>query len=131
MQNKYISIVSTSSADRRQSTLVMEEGGALTVMGNLPHNYTFKPSTPVDAIRLADHITQAPSAPFEVRKGDENCESTKGKFYVVRAGAGLTHADGKCEYLTIDGKWEKTCFAGWFNNLTEIGIAFIRLGTTL
>lgn len=63
-----------------------------------------------------------------VRVGAEGSEFTRDKFYVVRKGTGDTHANGKNEYLTVNGQWEPTCLDGWFNSLSEIAVALIRSG---
>jgi hypothetical protein len=56
---RMVSITGTNQ-EQRKSTLVLEPGGEVRVMGVLPHNYGFKPSTPEDAATLAAHLTGPP-----------------------------------------------------------------------
>jgi hypothetical protein len=59
---KMVSIVEAEPADAnypRKSTLVLEADGSVRVLGNLPHNYAFRPFTREDAITLASHIRRA------------------------------------------------------------------------
>jgi hypothetical protein len=54
-----VSIVGVEG-EARKSTLILEKGGALRVLGVLPHNYAFKPSTAEDAEKLAKHLLSWP-----------------------------------------------------------------------
>jgi hypothetical protein len=56
---KMVSIIEVEPAEPaypRKTTLVLETDGSIRVLGNLPHNYAFRPATHEDARTLAAHL---------------------------------------------------------------------------